>query len=172
LFSGIGTGFSSSIPPYDPLDLLKYIRTKLEKEKDATIPPIDFVPYFEGFKGTVRKIADQKFLIKGKYEKIDENTIIITELPIGTWTMNYITFLEELVDGSTDKQGKKIPGILKDITNMSTEVNVNITVIFPKGKLQEYNTTFSDPLEINPLEKYNKNFVILNFLYNIFLYFL
>jgi DNA topoisomerase-2 len=148
--SGIGTGFSSSIPPYDPLHLLKYIRAKIEKVDPIVI---DFVPYYEGFKGSVRKIADQKFLIKGKYEKIDENTILITELPIGTWTMNYITFLEELVDGSTDKQGKKIPGILKDISNMSTEVNVHITVVFPKGKLQEYNTTFSDPLEINPLEK-------------------
>jgi DNA topoisomerase-2 len=148
--SGIGTGFSSSIPPYDPLDLLKYIRAKIEKVDPITI---EFTPYYEGFKGTVRKIADQKFLIKGKYEKIDDNTILITELPIGTWTMNYITFLEELVDGSTDKQGKKIPGILKDITNMSTEVNVNITVVFPRGKLQEYDSTICDPLEINPLEK-------------------
>jgi DNA topoisomerase-2 len=61
--------------------------------------------------------------------------------------MNYISFLEELVDGTTDKQGKKIPGILKDIINMSTEVNVNITVIFPKGKLQEYMADENDPLE-------------------------
>ena len=149
--SGIGTGFSSSIPPYDPLDLLKYIHAKIEDSKSKSM---EFVPYYEGFKGTVQKIADQKFLIKGKYEKIDENTIRITELPIGTWTMNYITFLEELVDGSTDKQGKKIPGVLKDITNMSTEVNVNITVVFPKGKLQEYyEKGMSIAGEINDIEK-------------------
>jgi DNA topoisomerase-2 len=146
--SGIGTGFSSSIPSYDPLDLLEYIRFKL----DNTSGSINFVPYYEGFKGTIMKIADQKFLIKGKYEKKDENTIVITELPVGTWTMNYITFLEELVDGTVDKQGKKIPGVLKDITNMSTEVNVHITVIFNKGKLQEYDIV-SNPLEINSLEK-------------------
>jgi len=140
--SGIGTGFSSSIPPYHPLDLLKYVRAKLANESSS----IEFVPYYEGFKGTVKKIADQKFLIKGKYEKVNDTTILITELPIGTWTMNYISFLEELVDGTTDKQGKKIPGILKDITNMSTEVNVNITVVFPKGKLQEYMADENDPL--------------------------
>jgi DNA topoisomerase-2 len=141
--SGIGTGFSSSIPPYHPLDLLKYVRAKLANESSS----IEFVPYYEGFKGTVKKIADQKFLIKGKYEKVNDTTILITELPIGTWTMNYISFLEELVDGTVDKQGKKIPGILKDITNMSTEVNVNITVVFPKGKLQEYMADENDPLE-------------------------
>ena len=67
--------------------------------------------------------------------------------------MNYITFLEELVDGSTDKQGKKIPGILKDITNMSTEVNVHITVVFPKGKLQEYLALEKDSTGIDALEK-------------------
>ena len=150
--SGIGTGFSSSIPPYHPLDLLKYVRAKLLNEPSSN----EFVPYYEGFKGTVKKIADQKFLIKGKYEKVNDTTILITELPIGTWTMNYITFLEELVDGTVDKQGKKIPGILKDITNMSTEVNVHITVVFPKGKLQEYlvdGGITTDPLEINALEK-------------------
>jgi DNA topoisomerase-2 len=153
--SGIGTGFSSSIPPYDPLAILKYIREKLTMTNlDDSKPIPEFVPYYEGFKGTVTKIADQKFLIKGKYEKIDDHTIRITELPIGTWTMNYISFLEELVDGYTDKQGKKIPGVLKDITNMSTEVNVNITIVFPKGKLQEYDLhSHSDPSEINTLEK-------------------
>jgi DNA topoisomerase-2 len=147
--SGIGTGFSSSIPSYNPLDLLKYIRAKLQDNTKS--PTMEFIPYYEGFKGIVKKIAEQKFLIKGKYEKVDENTIRITELPIGTWTMNYISFLEELVDGTVDKQGKKIPGVLKDIVNMSTEVNVNITVVFPKGKLAEYS---QDPnTDINEIEK-------------------
>ena len=138
--SGIGTGFSSSIPAYHPLDLVKYIRNKLadtNNNYDVSSSVIEFVPYYEGFLGTVQKIAENKFLIKGKYEVIDENTIRIVELPVGTWTMNYVSFLEELVDGGVDKDGKKIAPVLKDITNMSTEVNVNITVVFPKGKLSE-----------------------------------
>jgi DNA topoisomerase-2 len=170
--SGIGTGFSSSIPPYHPLDLLKYIRTKMAMSSPSTssfdasnsaahtLKPIsssdlglesptkprnkndscivDFVPYYEGFTGTVTKIAENKFGIKGKYESAGEDKIRITELPIGTWTLNYISFLEELVDGTTDKDGKKIPGVLKDIVNLSTEIKVDITVVFPKGKLAEY----------------------------------
>ena len=135
--SGIGTGFSSSIPAYHPLDLVKYIRNKLSDTNNNYDVSVEFVPYYEGFLGTVHKIADNKFLIKGKYEVIDENTIRIVELPVGTWTMNYVSFLEELVDGGVDKDGKKIAPVLKDITNMSTEVNVNITVVFPKGKLSE-----------------------------------
>jgi len=167
--SGIGTGFSSSIPPYHPLDLLKYIRTKMAmtspsssssfdastynvkpisstkfglespvKDRKKNENSVDFVPYYEGFAGTVTKIAENKFLIKGKYESAGEDKIRITELPIGTWTLNYISFLEELVDGTTDKDGKKIAGTLKDITNLSTEIRIDITVVFPKGKLAEY----------------------------------
>ena len=151
--SGIGTGFSSSIPAYHPLDLVEYIRNKLEDTNSSIINNyhvVDFVPYYEGFLGTVQKIGENKFLIKGKYDIIDENTIRIVELPIGTWTMNYVSFLEELVDGGVDKDGKKIAPVLKDITNMSTEVNVNITVVFPKGKLAELLLITG---EINGVEK-------------------
>ena len=154
--SGIGTGFSSSIPSYNPLDLVKYIRNKLI-DTTTTITDnynvVDFIPFYEGFLGTVKKIAENKFLIKGKYEIIDENTIRIVELPVGTWTMNYISFLDELVDGGIDKDGKKIAPVLKDMTNMSTEVNVNITVVFPKGgKLNELLSANSSD-DINGLEK-------------------
>jgi DNA topoisomerase-2 len=153
--SGIGTGFSSSIPAYNPLDLVRYIRNKLIDTSAITndYSVVDFVPYYEGFLGTVHKIGENKFLIKGKYDIIDENTIRIVELPIGTWTMNYISFLEELVDGGVDKDGKKIAPVLKDITNMSTEVNVNITIVFPKGKLVELSSSTSSVEEINSIEK-------------------
>ena len=149
--SGIGTGFSSSIPPYNPLDLLKYIRAKLTDNhssssslefgsKGTSSSSLEFVPYYEGFTGEVTKIAENKFLIKGKFETLGEDKIRITELPIGTWTLNYISFLEELVDGHTDKDGKKVAPILKDIVNLSTEIKIDITVVFPKGKLAEYST--------------------------------
>ena len=47
-------------------------------------------------------------LNKGKYERINNNTIEITELPIGTWTDKYRDFLETLLysDKSTDQEIK------------------------------------------------------------------
>jgi DNA topoisomerase-2 len=95
------------------------------------------VPYYEGFRGQVRKITDTKFLIKGLYEKIGEDKIRITELPIGTWTMPYTTFLESLMDGSVDKAGKKTNPAIKDFTSVSTEVAVDFTVVLNKGTLAE-----------------------------------
>jgi DNA topoisomerase-2 len=130
--SGIGTGFSTEIPSFQPKTLVQYIRAKLAKQ---TTEGFEFVPYYEGFRGEVTKVGDNKYMIKGKYEKVGEDKVRITELPIGTWTMPYLAHLEELMDGGVDKAGKKLPPVLKDVTNLSTELVVDITVQFPKGKM-------------------------------------
>jgi DNA topoisomerase-2 len=138
---GIGTGFSTSIPSYNPKQVIQHLKTKLAGQPSAGT---EFVPYYEGFKGTVAKIADKKFLIKGCYEKVAEDKIRITELPVGTWTMPYISFLESLVDGQVDKAGKKSAPVIKDFTSVSTEVTVDILVTFPKDRLRELETMAED----------------------------
>jgi DNA topoisomerase-2 len=151
--SGIGTGFSCSIPSFNPMTIVQYLRQKLV---GGGMAALDFVPYYEGFKGSVRKLQDQKYLIKGCYEKIAEDKILITELPVGTWTMPYITFLEGLLDGGVDKAGKKVAPTIKDFVSMCTEVLVHITVQFPKGKLAELESDVDTATGVNGLEKMMK----------------
>ena len=146
--SGIGTGFSCSIPSYDPKQIIQYLIGRLSNAMES----IDFAPFYEGFKGRIEKISDQKFLIRGVYEKVGDDKIKITELPIGTWTMPYITVLEGLMDGTTDKSGKKIPPTIKDMVSMSTEVNVDIVVTLPKGRLAELEAVSLEN-NVNGLEK-------------------
>ena len=148
--SGIGTGFSCNIPSFNPKTITQYLKCKLNGQSTDAI---NFVPYYEGFTGTIQLIAEHKYLIKGKYEKITEDSIRITELPIGTWTMPYTTFLEGLMDGSAvDKTGKKVPPAIKDMTSLSTEVMVNFVVSLPKGKLAELEKSI-DATGINGVEK-------------------
>ena len=149
--SGIGTGFSCSIPSFNPATIIEYLKNKLNSRSNETV---EFVPYYEGFKGTVSKIeGESKFLIKGVYEKIGEDKIRITELPVGTWTMPYTNMLEQLMDGATDKSGKKITPIIRDMVSFSTEVNVDFTVTFTRGKLQELEAKALDANGANGLEK-------------------
>ncbi len=150
--SGIGTGFSCNIAPYNPTQIIRYLKNRLESLPEPYITTEPFIPYYEGFKGTITLISDQKFMIRGVYSTIGEDKIRITELPVGTWTMPYITFLEGLLDGIVDKNGKKIPPCIKDMTSMCTEVNVDITITFPKGKLVELER-ISDTNNVNGLEK-------------------
>jgi DNA topoisomerase-2 len=153
--SGIGTGFSCNIPPFNPIQIIQYIKQKLHSStlssdesrdlpersvgKDQTSEAYEgqFLPYYEGFKGTIEKVNPQKFLLRGVYNRVDEDSVLITELPIGTWTMPYITFLEELTDGVVDKNGKRSPPVIKDFVNLSTELFVNIKIIFPKDRLSQ-----------------------------------
>ena len=153
--SGIGTGFSCSIPSYRPKQIIQYLQQKLSTTADSSCGggDIDFLPYYEGFTGEIRRLAEKKYLVKGVYTKTCADTIRITELPIGTWTMPYTTFLEELTDGSVDKAGKKIPPTIKDMTSLSTEVAVDITVVFPKGKLEELEAHIDTATGINGVEK-------------------
>lgn len=155
--TGIGTGFSCTVPPYNPRDIVVYLKNKLENSTNNTA---EFVPFYKGFKGTVSRVTEkgefpEKFLIKGVYEKKGDDTIIIKELPIGTWTMPYITYLESLLDvdekssaaaltGAASSQTKKQTPILKSVVNLSTETDIHITVVFNKedkvSKLGQYIT--------------------------------
>lgn len=140
--SGIGTGFSCSIASYNPDTIIEYLQNKLRNKSTSEI---DFVPYYEGFKGTVSRITDKKFLIKGVYEKIGDDKIRITELPVGTWTMPYVSFLESLMDGSVNaKTGKRSSPSIKDFTSVCTEVMVDITIVFPRGSLVDLVSTVDD----------------------------
>ena len=144
---GIGTGFSTEVMCYNPLDIINYLVSKLNNNSYTK----ELLPYYEGFKGTISKINDTKYLIKGVYEKLDSNTIRIVELPIGTWTDDYKRFLEGLVD---NKKGKK-NGYVKDFTELCTDKNIDITVVLHNGRLNELESLDSE-YGCNGVEKYFK----------------
>ena len=140
--SGIGTGFSTDIPSYSPAVLSRYLQAVLKGEVCQT----EFVPYYEGFKGDVIKVTDDKYAIRGKYERVGDDKIRIVELPVGVWTMPYLAYLDELLEGGLDKDGKKVAPVLKDVVNLSTEVVVDIMVQFPKGKLVQMSSEVLEKL--------------------------
>jgi DNA topoisomerase-2 len=151
--SGIGTGFSCSIPAFSPKAIVAFYRSKLLPQEHTAVESSEFVPYYEGFRGTVSRLTPDKFLIRGKYDVLGEDQIRITELPVGTWTMPYITFLEGLMDGTTDKTGKKISPTIADFTSVCTELVVDIVVKLPKGRLAELEQTVDGVTGINGVEK-------------------
>jgi DNA topoisomerase-2 len=145
---GIGTGFSTDIMSYDPLQVIGYLKSKLSSE----VYNLDFVPYYEGFQGTIEKISDFKFLIKGRYEKVGPDKIRVTELPVGYWTENFKEHLEGLIEPGQDKDGKKIVAIVKDYDDMSKDTNIDFTITLQKGKIEELEATSADH-NCNGIEK-------------------
>ena len=136
--TGIGTGFSCHVPSFDVQQIIRYLKARLQ---DTPLEE-DFIPFYEGFQGTVSHIADTegKYLIRGKYEKTGKpDQIRITELPVGTWTLPYKAFLESLCDPTVlDKDGKKVAPLLKDVMSYSTDTAVDFVVDLLPGKLEEW----------------------------------
>lgn len=132
---GIGTGFSTDIMCYNPIEIIDYI---IQKISSKNIINIKINPYYQGFKGTITEIMPQKYLIKGCYEIISNKQVRITELPIGTWTDDYKQYLENLIDNS-DSTGKKkkTPSFVKEYTDMSTDQIIDITITLSNGVLDE-----------------------------------
>jgi DNA topoisomerase-2 len=152
---GIGTGFSTDIMCYNPSQIIQYIREKLI----GALPggDVEFVPYYEGFCGTIQKISDEgKYLFKGKYEKMGVDKVRVTELPVGYWTDDFKEYLEGLTE-SVDKTGKKIVPVVKEYDDMSKDTSVDFIITLQKGKLAELEATQLDH-GCNGLEKQFKLF--------------
>ena len=131
---GIGTGFSTEILSYNPETIIHYLQEKLQGNN---LDNIEFTPYFEGFKGTVHEVDNNKYITKGIYEKTSDDTIVVTELPIGMWTDDFKELLETLMD-NVNKQGKKVNPYVKSFNDMSKSTNVYFEITFCKHVLEEF----------------------------------
>ena len=105
---GIGTGFSTYIPTYNPQDILDRIKHILKNDSYdcLDVEKTDrLVPWTRGFKGTISlDECDKKIVIyKGVYAitSLEKGTIHVTELPVGLWTEQFKVILEKLMDSGS-----------------------------------------------------------------------
>ncbi|XP_059653593.1 DNA topoisomerase 2-like isoform X2 [Cornus florida] len=150
----------SKIPNYNPWDIVSNVRRLLNDE------PME--PWYKGFGGTIEKLVTKKagviYIVSGKIDQVDDETLRITELPIGVWTRDYIKFLKSNMTGSDPfikdyrrygstrtaqfevrlSQGNmlmaKQEGLLKkfNLTNVITTSDMRL--LDPKGNLKKYDT--------------------------------
>jgi len=101
---GIGTGWSTAVPNHNPREIIRNIRQMLRGEAMQNL-----TPWFKGFQGTVVQSEKEpgKFEVTGCIQKRSETQLVITELPIRTWTQGYKEFLEELMPQDTGKKGEE-----------------------------------------------------------------
>ena len=111
---GIGTGYSTNIPSFNPTELKSALVEWLETGKGLER---DFVPYYSGFKGTIVKDGKNDYIVKGVW-KTEKDTMTITELPVGTWTADFRETLDKMV----------ADGIIKDFTDTSTDMDILVKI--------------------------------------------
>jgi len=123
---GIGTGFSTNIPCYNPSDVVDYLISKLENSANG-----DYIkelrPWYRGFTGTIES-ENNKWVCRGIYKKLIGNKLEISEIPIGTWTNDYKEMIEKLCDTNPN---------IKGYTNDSSNSTVKFTVQFANQQALE-----------------------------------
>jgi DNA topoisomerase II len=104
---GIGTGWMTKIPNYNPRDIVDNLRRMMRNE-----PVKHMTPWFKGHRGEMKELdGGERIVTSGECAVLDEdNTIEITELPIRVWTQNYKeATIEPMVTGTETKTGKAKP---------------------------------------------------------------
>jgi len=125
---GIGTGWSSTVLNYNPRDIVANLRRKIAGE-----PLEPMKPYYSGFTGDIDAKAGGKFEHSGKIERLNDTTLLISELPIKTWTQSYKQFLEGMMLGDA-KKGPEI----KDFRENHTDSSVSFTISAEASMINEF----------------------------------
>lgn len=114
---GIGTGWSSSIPNYNPEDVVNNLKRLMNGEA-----PEPMQPWFRGFTGEVVAVGGDRYKFSGIIKETGDKEVEITELPIRTWTQDFKDKLEDII------KAEKVPSFIKDYKDYNTHSKVHFVI--------------------------------------------
>lgn len=88
---GIGTGYSTSIPNYNPKDIIDNLIRMMDGQD-----PIPMKPWFRGFKGEILPHSTGRYTVNGIAQVTDDQDVKVTELPVRLWTETFTDHLNTL----------------------------------------------------------------------------
>ena len=124
---GIGTGWMTKIPNYNPREIVVNIRKMIKGEE-----PTDMIPWFKNFKGSVEPLDHQRYVVNGEIATLSDTKLEITELPVKTWTNQYKEQLETMLAGN-----EKQPAVIQDYKDYNTDRTVKFIVQMNDVKLRD-----------------------------------
>lgn len=114
--AGIGTGWSSMIPCYHPIELIECIQEYLLNGKFGNT---NLIPWYRGMtEGSIKKDGN-RYVSIGQFCGLG-NKWIVSELPVGFWTSKFKDHLYKLREEK----------IIKEFINHSTPEKVNFEIKF------------------------------------------
>jgi DNA topoisomerase-2 len=134
---GIGTGYSTTVPSYDPVLVLGAVRAWVGGAQareagvvgcgaQARFACVAFAPspWHRGFSGAIEcHGSGGKMRSRGVVEKVTLTKVRVSELPLGYWTEDFKNAVESLVSNNS----------IKAFTNESTDSRIDFTLTFPSA---------------------------------------
>jgi DNA topoisomerase-2 len=124
---GIGTGWSTSIPNYNPVDVIENLKARMHGGPEAMSP---MKPWFRGWTGEVEDVGGERYKFGGRITETGECEVEITELPVRLWTQTFKDRLEEII------KAEKTPSFIKDYTEYNTPAKVHFIVKLEESKMK------------------------------------
>tara|TARA_X000001036_G_scaffold439193_1_gene489441 strand:+ start:2105 stop:5425 length:3321 start_codon:yes stop_codon:yes gene_type:complete len=142
-FRGIATGFSTECPAFNPEELKGQLLELIKHDGDVEAAKLKSLrPWYRNFKGEIYEKSKNKWMTIGAWKKTGANSVEITELPIGTWTDDYVEFLKTM----------ETEGNILRFDDYSSENEVKINVLFDRGVMDKFEEMEQD----NEFEQYMK----------------
>lgn len=156
--TGIGTGWSCSMPNYNPEEIVDNIYDWIDAKEssDATFVLPELTPFWKGFNGRITKMADSKYMSHGTFSQDTKGKCTVSEIPVNISIDRYKEFLEGLMDDKKIRNLKNysttsivhfefVPNnnFVPDETNLKLTSTIHLTnmVLFGKDhKLQKFHS--------------------------------
>jgi DNA topoisomerase-2 len=121
---GIGTGWSTTIPNYHPVDVVNNLKRRMGRLDDSgeEKPFETMIPWFRGWKGTPEEAGPNRYAFNGIIKESGDNEVEITELPIRTWTDDFKGKLEDII------KAEKVPSFIKDYKEYNDHKSVHFVI--------------------------------------------
>ncbi|KAG3073798.1 hypothetical protein PC122_g14652 [Phytophthora cactorum] len=124
---GIGTGFSSDVLHYNPVDIANYIKLMLMEKT----PERNILPWYKGFTGEIVQVAQNRFTAYARWTFDSKKRILhITDLSINVSADSYKIFCEDLLNGKDSPLDKVLCN--------NTDTIVHFKLVFKKNEFETW----------------------------------
>lgn len=149
--AGIGTGWSCSIPKYNPEDIVNCVKiwiknkTIFEEDDDGIYSIIpELKPWYNNHSGKIEKVSENKYISYGncmREKKGKKNFVTVNELPIGMWTDKFKEKLEDLLEKKLIKNLKNYskPDKVHFVIEESVEMKCDVKTLKLKNHISTSN---------------------------------
>jgi len=145
---GIGTGWSTNIPEYNPIEIAQNLIRKINNENI-----IEMKPWYKGFNGDIiennvnnnnndnnnnNNNVCKSYVCNGKINiNYDNNTIEINELPIKSYIRDYKTFLEKNHIDNNNNPNYNKEFEVEDIKEYHTDNKINFVIKLSENSFEK-----------------------------------
>lgn len=147
--TGIGTGWSCSMPNYDVGEVVERVMGWIDARMSGRVFEMEeMTPSWRGFRGEVTRESASRYVSHGVFVEDAKGRVVVSEIPVQTSIDRYKEFLEGLVDE------RKI----RHLKNYSTTDRVHFEfVVQPPFRATEESLRLSGVIHLTNMVLFGKN---------------